>query len=30
MHDRFSNEGGVIQALFWYVFRIIKLMPAYV
>jgi len=30
MYDQISNERGVIRALCWYVFHIIKLMPAYV
>jgi len=30
MYDQISNEGGVIRARCWYVFHIIKLMPAYV
>ncbi len=30
MYDQISNEGGVFRAQCWYVFHIIKLMPAYV
>ena len=30
MYDQISNKGGVIRARFWYVFHVIKLIPAYV
>jgi len=30
MYDRILKESGVIRARFWYVFHILKLMPAYV